>query len=141
VTEAVITKTVFFAASRELVWSFLTESEKLARWFHRADADLAAGRDYALLATADDGSEVKQCWGTVLEMDRPSRLVYSFTVKPLQGAMTTVTWTLDEAHGGTRLELVHEGVGAAAGDAALGLLRALDAGWDEHLGRLRTGAA
>lgn len=131
-----ITKTVFFRASRRTVWAFLTEKDKLAEWFHPAEADLADGEDYALLGHAPDGGVVKQCWGTVEHWEPPSKLIYSFTVKPLNGIMTRVTWTLDEALGGTRLTLNHEGL-AAADDAALGLLLALDAGWDEHLGRLR----
>ena len=52
--------------------------------------------------------------------------------------MTTVSWTLEEAAGGTRVTLVHEGVGEAAGEAALGLLTALDKGWDEHFLKLRS---
>lgn len=131
-----ITKTVFFKASRETVWAFLTEKDKLALWFHPAEADLAEGQDYALVATSSEGHLVKQCWGTVELWDPPSKLVCSFTIKPLNGVMTTVTWTLNDAHGGTRLTLTHEGL-AAAGDAALGLLTALDAGWDKHFGRLR----
>lgn len=131
-----ITKTVFFKASRDTVWAFLTEKDRLAEWFHPAKADLAEGEDYVLIGNSAAGDIVKQCWGTVELWEPPSKLIYSFTVKPLNGVMTKVTWTLDEAHGGTRLTLNHEGL-AKAGDAALGLLTALDAGWDEHLGRLR----
>ena len=140
-TDATLTKTIFFAASREVVWSFLTEADKLALWFHRADADLAEGRDYALIGQAADGSDVRQCWGKVLRMEPPSILVYSFTIKPLAGAMTKVTWRLEEAHGGTMVTLTHEGIAEAAGQAALGLIMALDAGWDEHLVRLRAAVA
>ncbi len=136
-TDATITKSIFFNASREIVWAFLTQKEKLALWFHPAEADLVEGEDYALISKADDGSVTKQCWGSVVEMDKPSRLVYTFTIKPLGGEMTTVTWTLEEAHGGTKLSLVHEGISKAAGDAAMGLLMALDAGWDKHLASLR----
>lgn len=132
-----ITKTVFFKASPDIVWAFLTEKDKLAQWFHPAEADLANGKDYALVGKSAEGELVKQCWGTVQHWEPPSKLIYSFTVKPLNGVMTKVTWTLNETHGGTKLTLNHEGL-AAAGDAALGLLTALDAGWDEHLGRLRT---
>jgi uncharacterized protein YndB with AHSA1/START domain len=132
-----LVKTVWFAAPRETVWDFLTEADKLAKWFHRAEADLEQGKDYALVATGDDGRPVRQCWGTVLEMDPPVRLVTTFTIKPLAGAMTTVTWRLEEAQGGTRLTLEHDGICAAAGDAALGLLTALDKGWDVHLDGLR----
>jgi len=131
-----ITKTVFFKASRDTVWAFLTEKDKLAEWFHPAEADLADGEDYALLGKSPEGPAVKQCWGTVEHWEPPSKLIYSFTIKPLNGVMTEVTWTLNEVHGGTRLTLNHAGL-AAAGDPALGLLMALDAGWDEHLGRLR----
>jgi uncharacterized protein YndB with AHSA1/START domain len=137
-TDAIITKSIFFMASRETVWAFLTEKEKLALWFHPAEADLVKGEDYALISEADDGSVTRQCWGRVLEMEKPSRLVYTFTVKPLGGEMTTVTWILEEAYGGTKLSLRHEGIGKAAGDAAMGLLMALDAGWDKHLASLRS---
>ena len=132
-----ITKTVFFKASRETVWSFLTEKDKLAIWFHPAENDLAEGQPYALVGQSDDGSTTKMCWGNVLEMDPPSRLVYSFTINPLGGELTTVTWTLEEVHGGTKLSLQHEGIGAAAREAALGLSMALDAGWDKHFASLR----
>ena len=131
-----ITKTVFFKASRDSVWAFLTEKDKLAEWFHPAEADLADGEDYALVGKSPEGDTVKMCWGAVEHWEPPAKLIYSFTVKPLNGVMTKVTWTLDVAHGGTKLTLNHEGL-AAAGDAALGLLAALDEGWDEHLGRLR----
>jgi len=132
-----IVKTAFFAAPRDVVWSFLTDKDKLALWFHGAENDLEEGGEYALMAESEDGPTIKQCWGKVLKLDRPAMLTYSFTIKPLGGAMTTVTWTLEEAFGGTKLTLTHEGIPAAAGEAALGLLMALDAGWDGHLGRLR----
>lgn len=133
-TGTTIVKTLFFSAPRETVWAFLTEKDKLAKWFHPANADLVQGENYALL---DRDSGEKLCWGSVLEMRPVSRLVWSFTVKPLNGAMTKVTWELEETAGGTRLSLNHEGVEAAAGEAAMSLLTALDRGWDEHFGKLR----
>ena len=93
--DATITKTIILSASRETVWSFLTESDKMAQWFHRSDKDLSDGEDYALLERTDDGVDARVCWGTVLQMDAPAKLVYTFTIGPLGGAMTTVTWTLD----------------------------------------------
>ncbi len=134
-----ITKTVFLKAPRETVWAFLTEKEKLATWFHPPEDDLAEGRDYALMGDERDGGRTRQCWGTVQHWDPPAKLVWSFTVKPLNGAMTTVTWLLDDVPGGTRLTLRHEGVGVA-GEAALGLLTALDKGWDGFFARLREAA-
>jgi len=132
-----ITKTVYIDASAETVWSYLTDKDKLGQWFHPARNSLHVNEDFELFDPKNEKGTSNICWGKVLEMDEPNRLVYTFTVKPLNGAMTTVTWTIESAHGGTRLTLVHEGVAEAAGDAALGLLRALDKGWDEHFGRLR----
>ncbi|MEO1249601.1 MAG: SRPBCC domain-containing protein [Pseudomonadota bacterium] len=132
-----ITKTVFLDAPREVVWSYLTEKDKLAQWFHPADADLAPGKAYALLEKTPQGPGKPQCWGKTQTMEPPSLLVYSFTVGPLNGAMTTVTWRLEEVSGGTRLTLTHDGVADAAGQGALPLLMALDAGWDEHFANLR----
>lgn len=131
-----INKSIFLAASRETVWDYLTDKNKLGEWFHPAAENLVEGKPYALLADATDSSS-KMCWGEVLSASKPSFLSYTFTIKPLGGAMTTVNWTLEEAAGGTRVTLVHEGIGQAAGDAALGLLMALEEGWDKHFVKLR----
>lgn len=131
-----INKSIFLAADRETVWQYLTDKDKLGEWFHPAADHLVEGEPYALLSDAGD-SESKMCWGDVLTANKPSSLIYTFTVKPLGGATTTVSWTLEDAAGGTRVTLVHEGIGEAAGDAALGLLMALDKGWDEHFAKLR----
>jgi len=140
-SDATITKTIFLNANADTVWAYLTDKDKLAEWFHPADSNLTQGSDYALMGQTDDGTSVKKCWGSVVESKRPEKLVYTFTIEPLGGTMTTVTWLLEEAFGGTRLTLHHEGIGEAAGDVALPLLMALDAGWDAHLGRLRNAAS
>lgn len=129
--DATIRKIVFLKAPIQVVWAHLTEAEKLARWFHPADADLDVGRDYRLLG--DDGQAL--CHGRVTVMEPPRRLAYTFTVGPLNGVMTDVEWTLTPVAGGTRLSLVHSGL--PEGEAGYGLILALDAGWDEHLTRLR----
>lgn len=136
-----ITKSAFFNASRDTVWSFLTNKDKLAKWFHPAEADLREGEKYTLIRKTDDGAQVPLIWGHVLEMDVPSKLVYTFVIDPFDGAETTVTWILEEAAGGTRLTLTHDGIAEAAGSAAMGLLMSLDHGWDEHLDRLRKSVA
>ena len=123
-----ITKTIFFTTDPKTVWSYLTQKDKLAQWFHPAQSDLQAGEDYALMEQQEDGSMSKVCWGTVQHFEPPQKMVWSFTVAPLKGQMTTVTWTLDECQNGTRLTMVHEGIEAAAGAGALTLLGALDAG-------------
>jgi uncharacterized protein YndB with AHSA1/START domain len=134
-----ITKTAFFKVPRETVWAFLTRRDKLALWFYAGAADLAAGQDFVLSEPGASGKEAERCWGKVLEMERPSKLVYSFTIKPMNGVMSTVAWTLDEVQGGTRLTLEHTGL-EQMGAAALGMLTELDAGWDRHIGKLREAA-
>lgn len=135
-----INKSIFLAASREAVWQYLTDKDKLGEWFHPAAENLVEGKPYLLLADAND-SDSKMCWGDVLTAIKPSSLIYTFTIKPMGGAMTTVSWTLEDAAGGTRVTLAHEGIGEAAGEAALGLLMALEVGWDKHFKKLRGTAA
>ena len=134
-----INKSIFLAASREVVWDYLTDKDKLGEWFHPASDNLVEGKPYALLGDPAD-SNSKMCWGDVLSAKKPSFLSYTFTVKPMGGAMTTVSWTLEDAAGGTRVTLLHEGIGEACGDAALGLIMALDEGWDKHFAKLRVAA-
>lgn len=130
-TNSTMTKTAFFGVEPKAVWAFLTEADKLGEWFHPAEADLAADSDYILGA---DGNKV--IWGTVLNWDPTSTLQYTFEIAPFGGVSTTVTWSLVESNGGTQLTLTHEGIGEL-GEAALGLLMALDDGWDKHIGSLR----
>jgi len=132
-----INKSIFLAASRETVWEYLTDKDKLGQWFHPAAEHLTEGKPYTLLKDAAD-SESKICWGNVLSAKKPASLSYTFTIGgPMGDNMSTVNWTLEDAAGGTRVTLVHEGVSEAAGDAALGLIMALDKGWDEHFSKLR----
>ncbi len=140
-TDDRLTKTVFFPAPAETVWAFLTDKDKLGIWYHPAEAHLAAGEDYQLYRVGDDGAHIRQIWGRVLEMDAPNRLVTTFCIDPFGDSETTVTWVLEEMAGGTRLTLTHDGIAAAAGDAAIPLLAALDKGWDEHNQRLRDAVA
>lgn len=128
---AQIRKSILIKAPIQLVWAYLTEAERLAQWFHPARDDLKTGEPYELLGA--DGAPL--CWGRVTAAEPPRRLAYSFTVGPMNGAMSDVEWLLTPIDGGTRLDLAHSGL--PEGEAAAALLFALDAGWDKHLMRLR----
>lgn len=136
-TNNTVRKSFFFKATPDVVWCFLTQKDKLAEWLHPAKADLELGKDFTLLSKMVDGEQSEICWGNVLTMDEPSLLKFTFTIKPLNGVITTVTWELEEANGGTKLSLTHEGISAADDVATLGILTALDGGWDGHLVKLR----
>ncbi len=135
-----IIKSIFIAAPREAVWAYLTEADKLGKWYHRGEADLSEGAPYRLLSSGEDGKDSALVWGEVREWSPPSKLVTTFTIGPIGDAETLVTWTLSSVQGGTRLLLTHEGIANAAGDAPLGLIKALDTGWDKHLSGLRASA-
>ena len=132
-SNSTITKSAFFVTTPEILWSYLTEADKLGEWYHPARQDLQADQDYELY-NKENGE--KWIWGSVLEWNPPKKLVYTFIIPPLEAISSKVTWVLEEAHGGTKLSLTHEGI-EELGDAALGLLMALDDGWDEHIGSLR----
>lgn len=136
-TSPAIHKTTFIKASPETVWKLLTDKDLLGQWYHPAETDLAADSPYKL-GNSENGEP--KVWGDVLVFEPFDRLVTTFTIAPLGGRMTTVTWTLNEVEGGTMLDLVHEGIAEAAAGPALDLLMALEAGWGRHLVRLQEGA-
>lgn len=130
-----INKSVFIAASRETVWAYLTQKDKIALWFHQADADFVEGKEYRFTHKGQDDNPV--IWGKIITMDAPNKLVYTFAIEQFGEATTTVTCLLEEAITGTKLSLIHEGIAEATGPMATQLLAALDSGWDEHLDDFR----
>jgi uncharacterized protein YndB with AHSA1/START domain len=125
-------KTIYLKADKPTVWGYLTDPDKLAIWFHKPAKTLQAGERYEMFGT-DSGK--KLMWGEVLAADPYDHLSYSFTIGPMGDAVSTVTWTLEDVAGGTRLSLNHAGL--PEGVAAFDLTLALDKGWDDHLGRMR----
>ncbi len=135
-TNLTIEKTIFLKAPPEHVWKFLTRKDKLAIWFHEGGDDLTQGGAYTLLTNTPGKEGEKMIWGEVLEFEPPHRLVHTFTHQWLAGVVTTCTWTLTAADGGTVLKLVHAGFEAVEEDA-FGMAANHDTGWDEHFVRLR----
>ena len=100
-------KSIYLRATKAEVWAYLTEPEKLAIWFHKPAATLNAGATYEMFGTE---SGKKLMWGEVLAANPHDHLSYTFTIGPMGNAVSTVTWTLEEVAGGTRLSLLHEGL-------------------------------
>ena len=132
-----LVKTAYIDIKPEALWAWLTEKEKLAKWFHPAEVDLKEGQDYTLLCQTEDGETKPLIWGHVVTANFPNELVYTFNIPPLQGVETTVRFRLEQYGEGTQLTLVHRGFDANVENTPLALLMALDSGWDEHLNRLR----
>jgi uncharacterized protein YndB with AHSA1/START domain len=137
-SDTAIEKTVFLGVPVDTAWAFLTKADKLEQWFFKTDADFEVGAAYTLYSREEEGA--KRCWGEVLEMSAPSRLRQSFTIAPLGGVMTELLWELNAVEGGTRIKLTHTGL-EAAGEAAFGLMSALDDGWDKHFAHMREAVA
>ncbi len=130
-SDAVMIKTIYLKAKREIVWRHLTEKDLLARWFHETDRDLEAGASFQYLSYDLEKEDRKLMWGDVIEIDPPHKLVHTFTHQWLKGVITTVTWELVEVEGGTQLTMTHTGI------TEFGEMTGHDKGWDEHLLRLR----
>ncbi|WP_224815840.1 SRPBCC domain-containing protein [Hasllibacter sp. MH4015] len=130
-----IEKTLILAAPPAEVWAHLTDPDKLAVWFHRPESSLATPGPFSMAGS--DGAPL--VWGEVRHAEAPNRLSMSFTARPMGGLMTEVTWTLTAVEAGTRLHLRHDGI--PDGAEAFGLLTAFDAGWDDHLVRMRKAVA
>lgn len=135
-----LTKSAYFPVPPNIVWSYLTDKDKLGTWYHTARADLTEGEPYELINKDDTGKMVRHVWGRVLQADAPKELACTFEVPYFDGGETTLTWTLERLAEGTKLSLRHDGIAEAAGEAAGQLLVALDKGWDAHLDMLRKSA-
>ena len=131
-TENTLRKSIYLRATPKVVWSFLTEPEKLARWFHTSKETLEAGKPLALYGVTSGENVI---WGEVREARPFDYLEYTFVVKNMGDHASLVRWWLKEVEGGTLLSLEHSGI--PGGEAAFDLTLALDKGWDHHLGQMR----
>lgn len=131
-TDTTIQKSIFLNATPDQVWDYLTDPNKLEKWFHKPASTLTEGADLEMFGT-ETGD--KLIWGKVNVARKPEYLEYTFTIKPMGDATSLVKWTLDAVPGGTRLSLEHSGL--PQGAEAFGLTLALDKGWDDHIARMR----
>jgi uncharacterized protein YndB with AHSA1/START domain len=127
------------AASRERVFTALTEPAELAAWWGphgfstpEIDLDLRVGGGYRFGMQPPDG-ELFHLSGEFLQIDRPSRLAYTFRWdEPDPDDRTTVvTLSLDAVEDATEVSLVQ---GEFATEARLELHRN---GWTDSVEKLR----
>jgi len=121
-------KEQFINASPERVFRALTEPAELERWFvHKAEVDLRPGGAIRL-EWAPDAVET----GTILVLEPPHRLSYSWHA--LEPSPTTITFELSAENGGTRLRLIHTGIGE--GEDWDRYYTSVNSGWNAHLTNL-----
>lgn len=134
-SDLTLRKTIFLKASKDRVWDYLTQPDKLKTWFHTPKMPLTEGP--LEMFGRDSGDRL--IWGTVTVFEPPERLAYTFTIAAMDGAESLVAWHLTEVAGGTRLSLEHSGL--PEGTEAFELTFALDKGWDGHFMELRDALA
>lgn len=111
-----ILATVEIAAPPERVFQALTTGDELVRWWGSDDlyrttrwvVDLRPGGAWRAEGKGRDGKPFT-VGGSILEVDRPRKLVQSWKADWDGGNETTITFRFDAIDGGTRLTLRHEG--------------------------------
>lgn len=136
-----MTKSLYLKAPIEHIWTFLTESDRLALWFYAAAKPFEEGGAYTLLTNSHGKEGDRICWGNVLQLEPPKRLVHTFTHDHLRGVETVCTWQLEAFDADcstpvTILTLHHTGF-EKVGEGAFDIAADHDKGWDEHFIRLR----
>lgn len=100
-------KELFINATPQRVFQALTEKAELERWFLvKAEVDLSPG------------GAISFYWGTgvfnfgkILVLEPPHCLSYTWEAEALEPSPTTITYELRAENDGTRLHLIHAGIG------------------------------
>ena len=123
-------KELFIKASPQRVFQALTTKEDLERWFLvNAEVDLRPGGAIRF----EWGPSMVEV-GKILVCEPPHRLSYSW--EAFAAGSTTVTFELTRENAGTRLHLIHTGIGE--GEDWDTYSTAVDSGWSAHLIDLTT---
>jgi uncharacterized protein YndB with AHSA1/START domain len=115
-----------FSASPERVFDAWLNVRSIGKWLFatpagqmvRAEVEPKVGGRF-VLTDRRDGVDVDHV-GEYLEIDRPRRLVFSFSVPTYSAEATCVTVEITPAGDGCELVLTHEGVLADYGDRTTG---------------------
>lgn len=114
-TSLVVTRT--YPAPREKVFRAWTEPEELKKWWAAgpgftttiAEVDLRVGGKYRLGMKPPDQEVVHIVGGVYREVQRPSRLVYTWRWEDGDGSETLVTVEFHDKGSSTDVILTHEG--------------------------------
>lgn len=121
-------KELFIQASPERVFQALTTKDDLERWFLvKAEIDLRPGGAIRF-EWGPDAVEI----GKILVLEPPLRL--SYTWEALEPSPTTITFELTAENDGTRLHLIHTGIGE--GEDWDSYYTSVDSGWSTHVNNL-----
>ena len=95
----------------EKIWRALTTAETVGQWLMSNDFEPVVGHRFNFRAEPQGGwNGVTDC--VVLEVERPTRLVYSWNAsgeQAVDGVKTIVTWTLTPGPDGTHVRMEQSG--------------------------------
>jgi uncharacterized protein YndB with AHSA1/START domain/DNA-binding transcriptional ArsR family regulator len=123
----------YIKATPDQVWQALTDADLTARyWGHRNVSDWQPGSTWQHLRT--DGSGIADVTGTVVEVQRPERLVITFPGSDEQrdGTPSQVTFTIERHQDIVRLTVRHDDLPTDADRDAVA------AGWPAVLANLKS---
>lgn len=136
VTEGIsVEREIAIAASPETVWELLTNEDEAVRWMGQsATFDLRPGGTYRVEVIPGNIAQ-----GEFLEIDPPSRLVYTWgwepgSQSPVTPGSSTIEFELTPDGDGTRLRFRHSGLPNDEAAVSHGH------GWDHYLDRLSVAA-
>jgi uncharacterized protein YndB with AHSA1/START domain len=120
VTAGMLLASVEIKARPERVFRALA-SEEIAKWWGSPElyrvtqwtGELKVGGQWRSVGVDRDGKPFEVS-GEFVEIDPPRKLVQTWAPKWVEGAVTKVTYLLDEIEGGTRITVRHEGFGTSA---------------------------
>jgi uncharacterized protein YndB with AHSA1/START domain len=92
----------FYNHPIQTVWAAISEVDAISDWFIQADFKPQVGYQYTFT------HETTTVRGTVLEVNDPNKLVYTWIVGNTT-AVTEVSWSLSPKGSGTQLVLEHDG--------------------------------
>ena len=126
-----------FNAPRDLVWNAFSNPELIKQWLFgppgwtmtTCEDDLRVGGTFRIVMVDDESSNVHT--GTYREIDRPRRLVFTWSSPVTQFRDTVVTVTFQPAPNGATVVEIHQ-VGLPDEDARA----SHEAGWSDALRKL-----
>ncbi len=119
---------VVYPYAPDLVWEAITDKGELDQWLMETHFEPTVGFVFRF-QTPPNPHWRGWVEGTVLEADPPTRLAYSWSGDDEQPA-STVTWTLGQVDGGTKLSMEHRGF---VGERGLKAYNGMKSGWTEKM--------
>ena len=127
----IISKEHTFNHQIDKVWSAITNSDEISKWFIKADFKAQVGYKYTFTSDEEDCTAISG----IVKQANPYTLIYTWIVDSTN-VETTVKWVLEPINGGTKLYLEHSGISNYHGETAVKMFNNFNGGWDHCINDL-----